>query len=97
MAKKQQQTPKNYEEAERELTAILTEIEAGEIGLEDSLTKYERGRFILQYCRSVLERAEQQIELLGKSVDGGLKVGTLRQALEVDDPTANDPEDANAG
>lgn len=74
MANKKQPVPRTYEEAERELNQIVTEIEAGEVGLEDSLLKYERGRFLLQHCRSVLERAEQQIELLSKGADGELKV-----------------------
>jgi exodeoxyribonuclease VII small subunit len=72
-----QPPPKNYEDAERELHAIVEEIEAGEIGLEDSLAKYERGRYLLQFCRSVLERAEQQIELLGKDGAGQLKTEGL--------------------
>jgi exodeoxyribonuclease VII small subunit len=74
MANKKQPVPRTYEEAERELNQIVSDIEAGEIGLEDSLIKYERGRFLLQHCRGVLERAEQQIELLSKGADGELKV-----------------------
>lgn len=92
MAKKQQISPKNYEEAERELTTILADIEAGEIGLEDSLAKYERGRFLLQYCRGFLERAEQQIELLGKAADGGMKSDRLKPTSndEISNPADND-------
>jgi exodeoxyribonuclease VII small subunit len=77
MARKQQTLPKTYEEAERELNAIVAEIEAGEVGLEDSLAKYERGRFLLQYCRGVLEQAEKQIELLSKGPNGDLKRDVL--------------------
>ncbi|MGH7214696.1 MAG: exodeoxyribonuclease VII small subunit [Tepidisphaeraceae bacterium] len=73
MSKKNHQQPKNYEDAEHELNQILSEIEGGEISLEDSLVKYERGMFLLQYCRSVLDRAEKQIELLSKTPDGSLQ------------------------
>jgi exodeoxyribonuclease VII small subunit len=75
MAKKVQtpQTPpKSFEEALRELEQILSEIEGGEMGLEESLLKYERGNFLIQHCRGVLNNAEKQIDLLGKSPDGGL-------------------------
>jgi len=43
------------------------------VGLEESLQKYERGVFLVQYCRNVLGEAEKQIELLSKGEDGGLK------------------------
>jgi len=72
MAKKPQTPPKSFEEALRELEQILAQIEGGELGLEESLVKYERGNFLIQHCRGVLGQAEKQIELLGKAPDGGL-------------------------
>ena len=74
MAKKTQSPPKSFEEALRELEEILAEIEAGEAGLEESLHKYERGNFLIQHCRGVLNTAEKQIELLSKAPDGGIAV-----------------------
>jgi exodeoxyribonuclease VII small subunit len=72
MAKKPQAAPKNFEEALKELEQILNEIESGEIGLEQSLLKYERGNFLIQHCRGVLGAAEKQIELLSKGESGEL-------------------------
>jgi exodeoxyribonuclease VII small subunit len=72
MARKTQAPPKSFEDALRELEQILSDIEAGELGLEESLMKYERGNFLIQHCRGVLGAAEKQIELLGKGPDGGL-------------------------
>jgi exodeoxyribonuclease VII small subunit len=71
MAKKTQTPPKSFEDALSELERILSDIEAGEIGLEESLTRYERGVFLIQHCRAVLGTAEKQIELLGKIPDAG--------------------------
>jgi exodeoxyribonuclease VII small subunit len=62
MAKKTQPAPKNFEDALRELEQILGEIERGEVGLEESLEKYERGNFLIQHCMGVLNTAEKQIE-----------------------------------
>lgn len=75
MAKKppEQPVPKTFEDALRELEQILSEIEGGEVGLEESLVKYERGNFLIQHCRTVLNGAEKQIEILSKSADGELK------------------------
>ena len=73
MAKKSQSPPKNFEEAVDELERILSDIESGELGLEETLVKYERGNFLIQHCREVLNGAEKQIELISKSADGTLK------------------------
>jgi exodeoxyribonuclease VII small subunit len=70
MGKKTQTPPKNFEEALTELERVLAEIEKGEVGLEESLAKYERGNFLIQYCRGVLNTAEKQIEQLHQSADG---------------------------
>jgi exodeoxyribonuclease VII small subunit len=67
MAKKTQSPPKTFEDALGELEQILADIEGGEIGLEESLTKYERGNFLIQHCRGVLGAAEKQIEMLSKA------------------------------
>jgi len=66
MAKKTQPLPKNFEEGMRELEEILSDIERGEMGVEDSLIRYERGAFLIQHCRGVLNKAQAQIEMLAK-------------------------------
>src|SRR5436309_15459530 len=66
MAKRSQVPPKSFEEALAELEQILSDIEGGEVPLEESLVKYERGQFLIQHCRQVLSKAEKQIEMLGK-------------------------------
>lgn len=81
MAKKPHAPPKNFEEALRELEQILGEIERGEVGLEESLEKYERGNFLIQHCMGILNTAEKQIEQITKSADGTLKT------TPVPDPT----------
>ncbi len=79
MAKKNQTPPKTFEEALNELEQILSEIEGGEVGLEESLLKYERGNFLIQHCRGVLNSAEKQIEVLSKSADGGVQSVPLNE------------------
>src|SRR5215212_7545720 len=67
MARKSQTPPKSFEDALAELEQILSDIEGGEVPLEQSLTMYERGQFLIGHCRAVLARAEKQIEVLGKN------------------------------
>jgi exodeoxyribonuclease VII small subunit len=90
MAKKAQIPPKSFEDALAELEQILADIEHGELGLEESLAKYERGNFLIHHCRGVLSGAEKQIELLSKSADGGLTVTPLQ-----DEPAADAPDNAD--
>jgi len=71
MSKKSQAVPKNFEEGMRELETILSDIERGEMGVEESLVRYERGAFLIQHCRSVLNKAQLQIEALAKSPGEG--------------------------
>ena len=82
MSKKPQPVPKNFEDALRELEKILAEIEGGEVGLEESLVKYERGNFLIQHCRGILGSAEKQIEVLTKQADGELKAEPMDETVE---------------
>ena len=69
--------PGSFEEAMSELEQILTELERGDTRLEQSLAKYERGTFLIQYCRKVLTDAEHQVEVLTRGPDGSLKTEPL--------------------
>ena len=99
MARKTQTPPKNFEDALRELEEILGEIEAGELGLEQSLQKYERGNFLIQHCRGVLNSAEKQIDLLSRAADGSLASTPMAVQPAEENGAAIDPgeEDDAAG
>lgn len=79
MAKKNDSPPKTFEDAVKELEQIIGEIERGEVGLEESLAKYERGNFLLQHCQGVLNAAEKQLEQIGKAPDGTLKAAPIQE------------------
>ena len=85
MAKKNQSPPKTFEEAVEELEKILALIEAGELGLEDTLLKYERGNFLIQHCREVLNSAEKQIEIISKGPDGALTTTPMEPEAQTSD------------
>jgi exodeoxyribonuclease VII small subunit len=82
MGKKTQTPPANFEDALRELETILSEIEKGEVGLEESLARYERGTFLIQHCQNILNTAEKQIELIGRGQSGELKTEPLPEPDE---------------
>ena len=95
MARKTQIPPKSFEDALQELEQILADIEAGELGLEESLVKYERGNFLIHHCRGVLGQAEKQIELLSKSADGGLTATPMLERADSEPAERPANEDDN--
>ncbi|MCC7421338.1 MAG: exodeoxyribonuclease VII small subunit [Planctomycetaceae bacterium] len=56
--------PSNFEQSLAELQRIVADLESGALGLEQSLAQFERGIGLLRQCRTVLEQAEQRIEVL---------------------------------
>lgn len=79
MAKKPtvQSVPQTFELAIAELESILSSMEGDQIGLEESLVKYERGTFLLQWCRGVLGEAEKKIQLISQGAGGNLVAAPL--------------------
>ncbi len=62
---------KTFENALARLEQITTELEKGELGLEDSLKKFDEGIGLVKFCNSKLEEARSRVELLLKQ-DGTL-------------------------
>ena len=54
----------SFEDASKELEAIVAKMESGKLSLQDSIEAYERGAELLAYCQSRLVNAEQKIQLL---------------------------------
>lgn len=60
-----------FETALAELEAIVHQLEEGDLGLAESLARYEQGVKHLKHCYQLLKAAEQKIELLtGVEADG---------------------------
>jgi exodeoxyribonuclease VII small subunit len=67
MAKKEESRSVTFEEAVAQLEQIVAAIESGQIGLEESLAKYEQGMQLVARCRGILDRAEKRIEILNQT------------------------------
>ena len=55
---------KDFESALAELETIVKTLEDGELPLEQSLERFERGIALSRYCHTRLEDAERRVELL---------------------------------
>ena len=53
-----------FSDALQELENIVTALEGGQLELEDSLGRYERGVALLRACQARLAEAEQKVTML---------------------------------
>ena len=60
--------PISFEAAMAELSELVTQMEAGELPLEASVSAYQRGSELIKYCVAQLDKVEQQVRVL----DAGL-------------------------
>jgi exodeoxyribonuclease VII small subunit len=51
----------SYEQARDELIAIVSQLEGGQIGLEDSMTLWQRGEALASHCNTWLDGAEAKL------------------------------------
>ncbi|QDU87344.1 Exodeoxyribonuclease 7 small subunit [Pirellulimonas nuda] len=54
----------SFEESLAELEQVVADLESGELGLDQSLERYETGVARLRQCHARLEAAQRKIELL---------------------------------
>ena len=55
---------KSFEEKMVDLEKIVTELEKGDLNLDDSVSKFEEGIKISKECNKILEEAEKKITIL---------------------------------
>ena len=69
--------PKTFESSLAELEKIVTQLEDGDLPLEESLKLFETGVKLSRECRERLSDAEARIEVLMKDGDGKLNLSEL--------------------
>ena len=60
----------SFENNIEKLEIIVTELEKGDLNLEESLTKFEEGIALSKECSKSLEEAEKKITILLKNEEG---------------------------
>ena len=56
--------PESYELALTELERLATEMESGQLPLNEMMAGYQRASFLLEFCRQQLDTVETQIRAL---------------------------------
>jgi len=67
MTKKDKTPP--FEKNIEKLQEIVEAIESGDLGLEETISKYEEGGKIIKACREILDKAELKITKLVENSD----------------------------
>ena len=65
-------TDLKFEDALVRLEQIVSQLEAGNLPLEESLKVFEEGIALARHCARYLEEAEKRIEILTKDDQGAL-------------------------
>ena len=60
----------SFEDALRELEAIVTSLERGDVSLDDAIAAFERGTALKAHCQRRLEEARMKVEQIKLPADG---------------------------
>ena len=73
-----------FEEALKQLEAIVEAMESGDLPLETMLTRFEEGVKLARQCQTKLQEAELKIQQLEKSAAGEFALKPLETAPAAD-------------
>ncbi len=62
----------SFEESLERLESIVADMEAGELGLDAMIAKFEEGQKLIARCQKRLTEAERRVEALVRNADGSV-------------------------
>ena len=81
--------PKKFEDELKDLETIVSQIDSGELTLEESIGAFERGVMLVKALNQKLDEVERRVELLTRSAGGELRTVPF-------DESSDDKSDAGA-
>ncbi len=63
---------KTFEESLSELEKIATNLESGQLGLDEAISEFEKGIKLSKECSQKLDEAEKRINILVQDENGNL-------------------------
>ena len=63
---------KDFETSLKKLEKIVSDLESGELPLEESIKTFEEGVKLTKHCQNLLSKAEIKIQKLVESKDGSI-------------------------
>lgn len=68
MSKTQEKKP-GFEDSLSELEELVGKLESGDLSLDQSLAHFKRGVELTRHCQSILDDAQQTVEVLSQDQD----------------------------
>jgi exodeoxyribonuclease VII small subunit len=78
--------PVKFEQALARLETIVSELEKGDLSLDDSLKIFEEGVKLSKTCLKMLDDAERKVEILIQDKDGRKRLRALSLEEDEDEP-----------
>lgn len=60
----------SFEQAMKELESVVSQLERGDVALDQSISLYERGAALKKRCEDELKRAEEKVAAITLDADG---------------------------
>jgi exodeoxyribonuclease VII small subunit len=86
-----------FEEAMQRLDEIVRAMESGEIGVEESIARYEEAMRLAAQCRQILDDAEQRIQKIQVDAAGKPQLAPFEPPAEAEENGGADDEESDAG
>ena len=72
-----QENNKDFETSLKKLEKIVSDLENGELPLEESIRTFEEGVKLTKHCQNLLSKAEIKIQKLVEGKDGSIDLETF--------------------
>ena len=72
-----QENNKDFETSLKKLEKIVSDLENGELPLEESIKTFEEGVKLTKHCQNLLSKAEIKIQKLVEGKDGSIDLETF--------------------
>ena len=72
-----QENNKDFESSLKKLEKIVSDLENGDLPLEESIKTFEEGVKLTKHCQNLLSKAELKIQKLVESKDGSIDFETF--------------------
>jgi exodeoxyribonuclease VII small subunit len=70
---------RKFEEELKDLEEIVARLDAGELGLEESIAVFERGVSLVRSLNQRLDEIERKVEVLTRNAQGEIKSAPLKE------------------
>ena len=75
---------KKFEDELKDLETIVSQIDSGELTLEESISAFERGVMLVKALNGKLDEVERKVELLTRSAGGELRTTPFEEPSDND-------------